>query len=76
MNYKKLINNQNTRFAILSALSWIPDRVMLAMQYKIKLGRKCNFSNLNVGPRNFSSIRCIIAMPIYFAASINMKFVL
>lgn len=45
MNYKKLITNQKTRFAILSALSWIPDRVMLAMQYKIKLGRKCNFSN-------------------------------
>lgn len=45
MNYKKIIKNQKTRFAILTALSWIPDRIMLALQYRIKLGRKCNFKN-------------------------------
>lgn len=45
MNYKKIIKNQNTRFAILKALSWVPDRVMLKLQYRIKLGRKCNLKN-------------------------------
>ena len=45
MNYKKVIKNQNTRFAILRALSWVPDSVMLKLQYRIKLGRKCNLKN-------------------------------
>lgn len=45
MNYKKIIKSQKTRFAILKALSWVPDRIMLALQYRIKLGRKCNFSH-------------------------------
>lgn len=45
MNYKKFIRSQKLRFAILSAFSWIPDRLMLALQYRIKLGRSCNFSN-------------------------------
>lgn len=47
MNYKKIIKNQNTRLAILKALSWVPDGVMLRLQYWIKLGRKCNLKNPN-----------------------------
>lgn len=47
MNYKKIIKNQNTRFAILKALSWIPDSVMLKLQYRIKLGRNCNLKAPN-----------------------------
>lgn len=45
MNYKRIIKNQRIRFAILKALRWIPDRIMLSIQYRIKLGRKCNFKN-------------------------------
>lgn len=45
MNYKKIIKDQNTRFAILKALSWIPDSIMLPLQYRIKLGRWCNLKN-------------------------------
>lgn len=45
MNYKKIIKNQNTRFAILKALSWVPDNVMLSLQYRIKLGRKLRLMN-------------------------------
>lgn len=45
MNYKRIFKNQNTRFAILKALSWVPDGVMLKLQYRIKLGRKCNLKN-------------------------------
>lgn len=39
MNYKKIIKSQKLRFAILKSLSWIPDRLMLSIQYYIKLGR-------------------------------------
>lgn len=42
MNYKKIFKNQNTRFAILKALSWIPDSIMLPLQYRIKMNRRCN----------------------------------
>lgn len=45
MNYKKIFKNQNTRFAILKALSWVPDSIMLPMQYRIKLGRGCDLRN-------------------------------
>lgn len=45
MNYKKIIKNQNTRFAILKALSWVPDSIMLPLQYRIKLGRWCSLKN-------------------------------
>lgn len=43
MNYKKIIRSQKLRFAILDALSFIPDKTMLALQYYIKMGRKCDF---------------------------------
>lgn len=33
------------RLAILKALSWIPDRIMLPLQYRIKFNRKCNLKN-------------------------------
>lgn len=45
MNYKKIIKNQNTRFAILKALSWVPDSIMLPLQYRMKMNRKCNLKH-------------------------------
>lgn len=48
--YKKVIKNQETRFKILDFLKLIPDRVMLKIQYKIKLGRKLDLNN----PKRFS----------------------
>lgn len=45
INYKKLITSRNLRFKILNALSWIPDNIMLAVQYRIKMGRKCNLKH-------------------------------
>lgn len=45
MNYKKIIKSQKLRFAILKSLSWIPDRLMLSIQYYIKLGRICNLKD-------------------------------
>lgn len=45
MNYKKIIKSQKLRFAILKSLSWIPDRLMLSIQYYIKLGRICDLKD-------------------------------
>lgn len=45
MNYKKIIKSQDTRFKILNLLSFIPDKIMIAFQYRIKMGRKLNLSN-------------------------------
>jgi len=43
--YKKLFRNQKLRFAIINALSFLPDKVMLGLQYFIKFQRKCNLNN-------------------------------
>lgn len=45
MNYKKIIKSQSTRFAILRAFSWVPDSIMLRVQYRIKCGRWPNFKH-------------------------------
>lgn len=50
MDYKKIIRSQSVRFTILKALSWVPDFIMLPLQYKIKLGR---WPNLN-HPRRYT----------------------
>lgn len=46
MNYKKIIRNQDLRFKILHLLRFIPDKVMVSIQYRIKLGRYPNIKNL------------------------------
>ncbi len=38
MNYKKVFSNQDIRFAILRAFKWVPDNIMLSIQYRIKMG--------------------------------------
>lgn len=38
MNYKKCIRSQKLRFKILHALNWVPDSLMLRIQYRIKMG--------------------------------------
>lgn len=38
MDYKKIITNQDTRFKILGLLNWVPDSIMLRLQYRIKMG--------------------------------------
>lgn len=45
MNYKKIIRSQQLRFAILRFLSWVPDSIMLKIQYRIKLGRWPNMKH-------------------------------
>lgn len=43
--YKKIFRSKKLRFAILSALRFIPDKTMLKIQYRIKCGRKLNLKD-------------------------------
>lgn len=45
MNYKKLIWSRKLRQRILTYLSWIPDSIMLRLQYWLQTGRKLNLKN-------------------------------
>ena len=45
MDYKKIIKSQNLRFKILAMFKWVPDKWMLPVQYKIKLGRWPNLKH-------------------------------
>ncbi len=38
MKYKGLLKRQEVRFTILHLLEWIPDSIMLRLQYRIKMG--------------------------------------
>ena len=45
MNYKRIFSNRDTRFKILNLLSFIPDKLMIKIQYYIKLKRLPNILN-------------------------------
>ncbi len=42
MNYKRIISSRALRAKILACLNWIPDRIMVPLQYWIHTGRKLN----------------------------------
>ena len=50
MDYKRIIRSQQLRFAILRFLAWIPDSIMLRVQYLIKMGFWPDFKQ----PKRFS----------------------
>jgi len=50
VNYKDLIKSRKLRLKILSLLSFIPDKIMISLQYRIKTGRKINWKN----PKRFT----------------------
>lgn len=50
LNYKRIIRNPKIRYKILNFLSFIPDAIMLKLQYRIKLGRKLDLKN----PKRYS----------------------
>ncbi len=50
MDYKKIIKLRATRYKILKILSFVPDGLMLKIQYRIKLRRKLNLKN----PKRFT----------------------
>ena len=50
MDYKKLLRSQKVRFLILKFLSFVPDSVMLKLQYRIKMGFGLNLKD----PKRFT----------------------
>ncbi len=42
MDYKKIISNKDIRLKILQSLAFIPDKLMIRIQYRIKTGRRLN----------------------------------
>lgn len=50
MDYKKIIKSREARTKILRLLSFIPDKPMLKMQYRVKMGRKLDLKN----PKRFT----------------------
>lgn len=43
--YKKIVKSQKVRMAILKGLSFVPDKMMIKLQYRIKLGRKLDLKS-------------------------------
>lgn len=50
MDYKKLIKSRAVRLKILRFLSFVPDKMMLKIQYRIKTGRRLNLKS----PKRFT----------------------
>ena len=42
MDYKKIIKNRSIRLKILQIFSFIPDKTMIKLQYRVKTGNKLN----------------------------------
>ncbi len=69
MDYKKIIKTQKLRFKILEMLNWVPDAIMLRLQYRIKMGFWPDFKNpkrfteklqlYKIKYRNPSMLRCV-----------------
>ncbi len=45
MDYKKIIKNKNIRLKILNILFFIPDEIILKLEYRLKFGEKLNLKN-------------------------------
>ena len=43
--YKKLLKSRKARLAILNIMSFVPDKLMVEMQYRIKTGKKLNLKD-------------------------------
>lgn len=50
MNYRNIIKSRDLRVKLLTFLSWIPDSIMLRMQYWLQTGRRLNLKN----PKRFT----------------------
>lgn len=50
MNYRNIIKSRDLRVKLLTFLSWVPDSIMLRLQYWLQTGRKLNLKN----PKRFT----------------------
>lgn len=69
MNYKKIIPSRDLRIKLLQLTSFVPDKLMLQIQYRIVFGRKLNLNNpkrwtekiqwYKLNYRNPDMVRCV-----------------
>ena len=45
VDYKKILKSRKLRMQLLDTLSFVPDEIMVKLQYRIKTGRKLNLKN-------------------------------
>ena len=50
INYRKILKSRSIRMVILSALFWVPDKLMLYIQYYLQTGKKLHLKN----PKTFN----------------------
>lgn len=50
MNYRNIIKSRELRIKILTLLDWVPDSIMLRLQYWLQTGRRLNLKN----PKRFT----------------------
>lgn len=50
MNYRNIIKSRDLRVKLLTFFNWIPDSIMLRLQYLLQTGRKLNLNN----PKRFT----------------------
>lgn len=50
MDYKKIIKSRKMRIRAMQMLSFVPDKIMVKIQYRVKTGRKLNLRN----PKRFT----------------------
>lgn len=50
MNYRNIVKSRDLRVKLLTFLSWIPDSIMLRLQYWLQTGRRLNLKN----PKRFT----------------------
>ncbi len=68
MNYKEIIKSREMRVKLLTFLGWIPDGIMLRLQYRMHTGRKLNLKSpkrftekmqvYKMSYRNIDMLRC------------------
>lgn len=65
MNINKVIKSRDTRLAILDFLRFIPDKTMLKIEYKMKIGKKLNLKNPTTFNEKLQWLKLYNRNPIY-----------
>ena len=65
MNINKIIKSRDTRLAILNFLRFIPDKTMLKIEYKMKIGKKLNLKNPQTFNEKLQWLKIYDRKPIY-----------
>ena len=63
MDYKKIFRSRKMRLRILRCLSWIPDSLMIRLQYRIHMGRKLHLNNPQRYSEKIQHYKCYYRNP-------------